>query len=237
MTGIPEAIRLIVVLAVVIAVPAALIARSLGFVRDGVERLAVALLSALCAVILTGLLLGGVRGGYGFAGWAAAVVLLVGCLALPSRRTQPGPRLFGATASAAGGLAATVVLVAAAASAAVVVARSGASAREQRTPWVQLWIEPVVTASARYAIVGASAHDAPGSYTVDLTSDAGVSRSFHDVLLPNGAEWRARVRVGSKANGTPAVRASLSLPDGRFARRVRLVPAAWKSATGRSATR
>jgi len=168
-----------------------------------------------------------VHGGYGFAAWAVALLVAAAALGAAWHRvrgtTAGRPRLRSPRLAAP---ALVVALAAAAAIGAVVVARSGAEARLARTPWVELWARPVTATGARYVIVGASAHDSAASYVVRVSTGAATTRTFRGVALPDGAVWRARVRVASTA---APVTATLVGPDGLL-RRVRVAPAAWVAA-------
>jgi len=229
MTGVLHVLRLLAVVAIVVGAPAALVASAIGYVRDAVERAAIALGAALCVVIVTGLLLGAAHGGFGFAGWAVALGVVLTVLGVLVRRriARVPPRL---AARPAAGVGLALAFAVAAAVAGVAVARSGATQRTDETPWVELWIHPIVSKEAHYVIVGASAHHSQQAlYDIEVRDANGRARTFADVELPDGREWRVRIRVG----GAVSVDAALRQVGGAVTRRVHVAPDAWRGATGR----
>jgi len=231
MTAVLHVLRLLVVVAIVVGAPAALVASAIGYVRDGVERAAIALGAALCVVIVTGLLLGAAHGGFGFAGWAVALGVVLTALGVLVRRPiAEVPSRLAARAAGGGALALAFAVAAAASVAAIAVARSGATQRADETPWVELWIHPIVSKDAHYVIVGASAHHSQQAlYDVEVRDADGRARTFPDVELPDGREWRVRIRVG----GAVSVDVALRQVGGAVTRRVHVAPDAWRGATGR----
>jgi hypothetical protein len=221
-------VRAVVVVAALFGLPAACVA--VVFAGDIVERLAVGLATGLCLVVAVGLVLDGVRAGYGVAAWAAAMSLVCAVFVIAAaRRRRVEPGITSLVPGRAALQAVAVALVAGAlAVAALLIARSGLETRDARTAWVELWIEPSIAADgARYAVVGALAHRShAGPYSVRVAIDGRPAATFDHVDLANGARWLRRVRIPPKR--APAVAATLvGAPRGTLRRRVRIAPQAW----------